>query len=96
MKNKIITGIALCSLFITGCSLDKSISQRSECVHVPGYEIGGGSGRLRDLQGPYPDRRILDAVPGIQDNASDIGASRINAANYNYQQQSKLRLRTHG
>lgn len=24
MKNKIITGIALCSLFITGCSLDKA------------------------------------------------------------------------
>ena len=24
MKNKIITAIALCSLFITGCSLDKA------------------------------------------------------------------------
>ena len=35
MKNKIITGIALCSLFITGCSLDNAYLNRTKDYTFP-------------------------------------------------------------
>ena len=90
MKNKIITGIALCSLFITGCSLDKAYLNRPNASTYPATKSEEEAGLYATDKG----LTLIDAsstpFPGIQDNASDIGASRINAANYNYQQQSKL------
>ena len=90
MKNKIITGIALCSLFITGCSLDKAYLNGPNASTFPATKSEVEAG----VFATYKGLTLIDAsstpFPGIQDNASDIGASRINAANYNYQQQSKL------
>ena len=90
MKNKIITAIALCSLFITGCSLDKAYLNGPNASTFPATKSEVEAG----VFATYKGLTLIDAsstpFPGIQDNASDIGASRINAANYNYQQQSKL------
>lgn len=90
MKNKIITGIALCSLFITGCSLDKAYLNGPNASTFPATKSEVEAG----VFATYKGLTLIDAsstpFPGIQDNASDIGASRLNAANYNYQQQSKL------
>lgn len=90
MKNKIITAIALCSLFITGCSLDKAYLNGPNASTFPATKSEVEAG----VFATYKGLTLIDAsstpFPGIQDNASDIGASRLNAANYNYQQQSKL------
>ena len=87
MKNKIITGIALCSLFITGCSLDKAYLNGPNASTFPATKSEVEAG----VFATYKGLTLIDAsstpFPGIQDNASDIGASRLNAANYNYQQQ---------
>lgn len=47
MKNKIITGIALCSLFITGCSLDKAYLNGPNASTFPATksEVEGASSR---------------------------------------------------
>ena len=83
MKNKIITGIALCSLFITGCSLDKAYLNGPNASTFPATKSEVEAG----VFATYKGLTLIDAsstpFPGIQDNASDIGASRLNAANYN-------------
>ena len=87
---KIILGAALCGLLAAGCSLDKSYLNGPNALTFPASKAEVEAG----VFAAYKGLTLIDAsstpFPGIQDNASDIGASRLNAANYNYQQQSKL------
>ena len=88
---KIILGAALCGLLAAGCSLDKSYLNGPNALTFPASKAEVEAG----VFAAYKGLTLIDASStpfpaGIQDNASDIGASRLNAANYNYQQQSKL------
>lgn len=90
MKNSIITGIALCSLFITGCSLDKAYLNGPNASTFPATKSEVEAG----VFATYKGLTLIDAsstpFPGLQDNATDIGAARLNNANFNYQQQSRI------
>ena len=86
MKNKIITGIALCSLFITGCSLDKAYLNGPNASTFPATKSEVEAG----VFATYKGLTLIDAsstpFPGIQDNASDIsynGAVYHNSAGRN-------------
>ena len=85
---KIILGAALCGLLAAGCSLDKSYLNGPNALTFPASKAEVEAG----VFAAYKGLTLIDAsstpFPRIQDN--DIGASRLNAANYNYQQQSKL------
>lgn len=79
-------------LSLSRAAVDKESIQRSECASTfPATKSEVEAGRSNPC---HKGLTLIDASStpflGIQDNASDIGASRINAANYNYQQQSKL------
>ena len=93
---KIILGAALCGLLAAGCSLDKSYLNGPNALTFPASKAEVEAG----VFAAYKGLTLIDAsstpFPGIQDNASDIGASRLNAANYNYQQQSNFPPTTHG
>lgn len=90
MKNKIFTIIALGSLLVTGCSLDKGYLNGPNAETFPATKSEVEAGVLAAYKGLSLTTSSSTPYPGIQDNASDIGASRLNNVNYNYQQQSKL------
>jgi len=75
---------------MTGCSLDRDYLNGPNAGSFPASpsEVEAG------VFATYKGLTLIDAsstpFPGIQDNASDIGASRLNAANYNDQQMSKV------
>lgn len=94
MKNKLSLSLAITVLFsfLAGCSLDREYLNGPYAATFPSTKEEVESG----VFGAYKALTLIDAsstpFPGIQDNASDIGASRVNIANYNYQQQSKTAI----
>ena len=90
MKNRILTLAAISAICLTGCSLDReylngpnasTFPASKEEVEAGVFAAYKGLGLLTASDTPYP---------GIQDNASDIGAGRLNSSNYNDQQTGKL------
>ena len=78
---KIILGATLCGLLATGCSLDRTYLNGPNASTFPASKAEVEAG----VFATYKALTLIDAsstpLPGIQDNASDIGASRINAKN---------------
>ena len=87
---KIILASALCGLLTTGCSLDKTYLNGPNASTFPASQVEVEAGVFAAYKGLTLIEASSTPFPGIQDNASDIGASRLNSANYNYQQQSKI------
>lgn len=84
----VISGIFL----LFSCSLDRQYLNGPNAATFPATKSEVESG----VFAAYKGLTLIDAsstpFPGIQDNATDIGVSRINVANYNYQQQSKIAI----
>lgn len=94
MKNKIYIGLIILLMisFLISCSLDRDYLNGPNASSFPSSKEEVESG----VFGTYKGLTLIDAAstpfPGIQDNASDIGASRINIANFTNQQQSKIAI----
>lgn len=85
MKKTLIYS-AVCSLMLAGgCSLDREYLNGPYAGKFPANE----SEALSGLLAAYKNLTLMDAsstpFPGIQDNMTDIGAARINSANYTSQ-----------
>lgn len=87
---KIILTAALCGFLATGCSLDKEYLNGPNASMFPASKAEVEAGVFAAYKGLTLIETSSTPFPGIQDNASDIGASRIANADYNYQQQSKV------
>lgn len=90
MKNRLISTIATVGLLLTSCSLDMQYLNGPAAGTFPANEAEAMSGLL----GAYKNLTDMDAsstpFPAIQDNATDIGASRINTSNYTDQIRSQI------
>lgn len=90
MKNRNIFLTALCALVLTGCSLDRDYLNGPAAGTFPANEKEAMSG----LMSAYKNLTLMDAsstpFPAIQDNVTDIGAARVNTANYTDQISSQL------
>lgn len=88
MKKQLIYIVA-CSLLLAGCSLDKEYLNGPAAGTFPANKTEAMSG----LFAAYKNLTLMDAsstpFPGIQDNVTDIGATRINASNYTEQIRSQ-------
>lgn len=91
MKKKLIT-IILGGLAVVGCSLDKSYLNGPDAASFPSTKTEVESG----VFAAYKSFTQLSAQStpfiGLQDNATDIGASRINVNNYNDQQKGMVSI----
>ncbi|MEG2770783.1 MAG: RagB/SusD family nutrient uptake outer membrane protein, partial [Alistipes sp.] len=90
MKRKLFFSIAIFSLSLAGCSLDKEYLNGPSAGTFPASKEEAFSG----LFGAYKNLSNMDSsstpFPGIQDNATDIGAARINTTNYTDQVRSQF------
>lgn len=84
-KHIIYFAIAISGLMTTGCSLDKGYLNGPSAGTFPATREEALSG----LMSAYKNLTLMDAsstpFPGIQDNVTDIGAARVNTANYTQQ-----------
>lgn len=75
---------------ISGCSLDKEYLNGPNAASFPASKDEVQAGVFAAYKGLTAISVSSTPFPGIQDNATDIGASRLNNANYNHQQTSKI------
>lgn len=87
--NKFIYAL-LCAMSISGCSLDKEYLNGPNAASFPASKDEVQAGVFAAYKGLTAISVSSTPFPGIQDNATDIGASRLNNANYNHQQTSKI------
>lgn len=87
--NKFIYAL-LCAMAISGCSLDKEYLNGPNAASFPASKDEVQAGVFAAYKGLTAISVSSTPFPGIQDNATDIGASRLNNANYNHQQTSKI------
>lgn len=90
MRKNIVIYTLLCGIAISGCSLDKEYLNGPNASSFPASKEEVQSGVFAAYKGLSSISAQSTPYPGLQDNATDIGASRLNVANYNYQQTSKM------
>ena len=89
MRNKFIYTL-LCGLVLSGCSLDKDYLNGPNASSFPASKEEVQAGVFAAYKGLTAIEASSTPFPGIQDNATDIGARRLKNANYTYKQTSKM------
>lgn len=92
MKKILISTIFLGLLAMGGCDVERNYLNGPDASSFPASKVEVEAGVFAIYKGLTNFYASGTPYPGVEDNATDIGASRVNVAAYNDQIQSKIAL----
>ena len=92
MKKILISTIFVGLLAMGGCDIERNYLNGPDASSFPASKAEVESGVFAIYKGLTNFNASSTPYPGVEDNATDIGASRVNVAAYNDQIQSKVAL----